>query len=254
MNAPAVSVRHLSKEYPDARGSNVRACQSVSFEAFPGEIFGVLGTNGAGKTTTLRMLSTVLRPTAGDAVVGGYSIGTNPEAVRKSIGFLSSDTGVYGRLTAQEMMEYFGRLHGLSEAVIAERVQSIAATLDMHEFLTRRCDKLSSGQRQRVNIARTIIHDPPVLIFDEPTAGLDILAASQIVRFVKEARERGRCIVFSTHVMREAEKLCDRLIILHRGMLCAAGTVDELRSQFSQTDLEDIFLDAVAKCGWDLAT
>jgi sodium transport system ATP-binding protein len=254
MPAPAVTVRSLTKDYVDSRKGVVHACQDLSFDAFPGEVFGILGTNGAGKTTTLRLLSTVLRPTRGEAAVAGFSVVSHPEFVRKSIGFLSADTGVYGRLTAREMIEYFGRLNSLDDAVIARRIDEISATLDMSEFLDRRCDKLSGGQRQRVNIARTIVHDPPVLIFDEPTAGLDILAAAQIVRFVKNSRERGRCIIFSTHVMREAEKLCDRLIILHHGTVCAAGSVDQLRIEFGKNDLEDVFLDAVAKCGWDLTT
>lgn len=254
MSVPAVSVRSLSKDYADSQKGVVHACQDISFDAFPGEVFGILGTNGAGKTTTLRLLSTVLRPTRGEASVAGCSVVSQPDGVRKSIGFLSADTGVYGRLTAREMIEYFGRLNGLDLALISRRIEEISAVLDMSEFLHRRCDKLSGGQRQRVNIARTIVHDPPVLIFDEPTAGLDILAAAQIVRFVKNSRERGRCVIFSTHVMREAEKLCDRLIILHRGTVCAAGTVAELRRQFGKEDLEDVFLDAVAKCGWELTT
>jgi sodium transport system ATP-binding protein len=254
MPVPAVSVRSLSKDYLDSKKGVVHACQDLSFDAFPGEVFGILGTNGAGKTTALRLLSTVLRPTRGEACVAGHSVVSQPDDVRKSIGFLSADTGVYGRLTAREMIEYFGRLNGLDLTLISRRIEEISAVLDMSEFLHRRCDKLSGGQRQRVNIARTIVHDPPVLIFDEPTAGLDILAAAQIVRFVKSSRERGRCVIFSTHVMREAEKLCDRLIILHRGTVCAAGTVAELRRQFGKEDLEDVFLDAVAKCGWELTT
>jgi sodium transport system ATP-binding protein len=254
MPVPAVTVRSLCKDYVDSRKGVIHACQSLSFDAFPGEVFGILGTNGAGKTTALRLLSTVLRPTRGEASVAGHSVLSQPDEVRKSIGFLSADTGVYGRLTAREMIEYFGRLHSLDPVVLSQRIAQISAVLEMSEFLDRRCDKLSGGQRQRVNIARTIVHDPPVLIFDEPTAGLDILAAAQIVRFVKSSRERGRCVIFSTHVMREAEKLCDRLVILHRGTVCAAGTVSELRRQFGKDDLEDVFLDAVAKCGWDLTT
>jgi sodium transport system ATP-binding protein len=254
MPAAAVTVRSLSKDYVDSQKGVVHACQDLSFDAFPGEVFGILGTNGAGKTTTLRLLSTVLRPTRGEASVAGYNVVSQPDGVRRSIGFLSADTGVYGRLTAREMIEYFGRLNGLALNLISRRIEEISAVLDMSEFLDRRCDKLSGGQRQRVNIARTIVHDPPVLIFDEPTAGLDILAAAQIVRFVKSSRERGRCVIFSTHVMREAEKLCDRLIILHRGSVCAAGSVADLRRQFGRDDLEDVFLEAVAKCGWELTT
>lgn len=242
-----VSVQGLSKDYYDSLGRVITACRGLTFDAHAGEVFGILGTNGAGKTTALRMLSTVLRPTSGNALVVGHSVLTAPDQVRKSIGFLSADTGVYGRLTAREMMEYFGRLNGLAEPLIAERVREIATVLDMESFLTRRCDKLSSGQKQRVNIARTIMHDPPVLIFDEPTSGLDILASAQIVRFIRESRERGRCIIFSTHVMREAEKLCDRLVILHQGQVCMEGTLTEVRARAGKDDLEDVFLEAIGE-------
>jgi sodium transport system ATP-binding protein len=247
MTMPAISVEHLSKDYFDSQGRVIHACSDLSFDANAGEVFGLLGTNGAGKTTALRMLSTVLRPTGGNAFVAGHSVVTHPELVRKNIGFLSADTGVYGRLTAREMIEYFGRLNGLDDDVIRERVEAIAQSLDMGEFLSRRCDKLSSGQRQRVNIARTIVHDPAVLIFDEPTVGLDILSSAQIVRFIKESRQKGRCVIFSTHVMREAEKLCDRIAILHQGRECIAGTLNELQNRTGKQDLEDIFLEAIGE-------
>jgi sodium transport system ATP-binding protein len=247
MSLPAVTATQLAKDYVDSLGRVVHGCLDLTFDAYPGEVFGILGTNGAGKTTALRMFSTVLKPTAGQATVAGFSVISESDRVRKSIGFLSADTGVYGRLTAREVIEYFGRLNGLSDAMIGQRIEEISATLDMDEFLGRRCDKLSSGQKQRVNIARTIVHDPPVLIFDEPTSGLDILAAAQIVRFIRDSRTRGRCIVFSTHVMREAEKLCDRLIIMHRGTVCTAGSLQELRTHFGKEDLEEIFLEAVGE-------
>jgi len=245
MSHPAVSASFLSKTYFDSGGRNVTACSEVSFEANPGEVFGILGTNGAGKTTTLRMLSTVIKPTSGDAAIAGCSVVKQPDRVRAEIGFLSSDTGVYGRLIPREMIEYFGRLHGLSDSTIHARVDEISQQLDLTDFLDRRCDRLSSGQKQRVSIARTIVHDPLVLILDEPTAGLDILASAQIVRFIQNSRERGRCVILSTHIMREAEKLCDRLILLHQGRVCAIGTLSELRRQTEQEDLEDVFLSLI---------
>lgn len=245
MSPAAVSAHSLSKDYFDSTGNVVRACIDLSFHAHAGEVFGILGTNGAGKTTTLRMLSTVLRPTSGDALVAGHSIVRDPDRVRESIGFLSSDTGVYGRLTPREMMTYFGRLHHLPENAIGQRLGEIVDVLDMKSFLDRRCDKLSTGQKQRVNIARTIIHDPSVLIFDEPTAGLDILAASQIVKFIRDSRLRGKCLILSTHIMREAEKLCDRLIIIHEGRIRAEGSPQELKTTYCRDELEDIFLDAI---------
>jgi sodium transport system ATP-binding protein len=245
MSGIAISVKNLSKDYIDASGLATRGCCNLDFDAYYGEIFGLLGTNGAGKTTTLRVLSTVLKPTKGDAFIAGHSVTHQPELVRQSIGFLSASTGLYGRLTAREMMQYFGRLHNLKDSQIESRILEISEALDMADFLDRRCDKLSSGQRQRVSIARTIIHDPSVLILDEATTGLDILAAAQIVRFIKESRDRGKCVILSTHIMHEAEQLCDRIIIIHHGEVKAYGTIEELRQQFQHENLDDIFLRAV---------
>lgn len=242
-----VRVSGLGKDFVDSLGDIVTACHDLTFDAGPGEVFGLLGTNGAGKTTALRMLATLLQPTRGDAELDGNSIAECPDLVRKSIGFLTADTGIYGRLTAREMMTYFGRLHAMSDRRIEERIDEISRTLDMGGFLDRRCDKMSTGLKQRVNIARTIIHDPRILIFDEPTAGLDILAAAQIVRFILDSRQAGKCVIFSTHIMREAEKLCDRIMILHRGRVCETGTLKELRDRFGKVDLEDIFLDAIGE-------
>ncbi len=240
-----ISTDRLSKTYYDARRGEIRAAVDVSITCYAGEVFGLLGTNGAGKTTTLRMLSTVLEPTAGMAWVAGYEIGEDAQAVRERIGFLSSDTGIYGRITAREMMTYFGRLYGMSPEKIDARIGEVSARFDMREFLDTRCDKLSSGQRQKVSVGRTIIHDPPVLILDEPTTGLDVLAAAEILRFVREARAEGRCILLSTHIMREAEKLCDRVAIIHDGRVRVCGTLEQLRQQMQTTDLEDVFMRVV---------
>jgi sodium transport system ATP-binding protein len=232
----------LSKTYYDSRRGEIHAAENVSIDGYAGQVFGLLGTNGAGKTTTLRMLSTVLQPTSGQAWVAGFEITENPQAVRERIGFLSSDTGVYGRLTAREMMRYFGRLYGMSANAIETRITAISSQFDMGDFLDSRCERLSSGQKQKVSIGRTIIHNPPVLILDEPTTGLDVLAAAEIVRFVHQARSEGRCILLSTHIMREAEKLCDRIAILYEGRIRAAGTLSELCEQFHAADLEEVFL------------
>ncbi|MBU0691784.1 ATP-binding cassette domain-containing protein [bacterium] len=245
MSEIAISVDALCKDYIDASGQVTRGCRDLSFNAYYGEIFGLLGTNGAGKTTTLRVLSTVLRPTSGDARIAGHSVTQSPELVRHAIGFLSASTGLYGRLTAAEMLRYFGRLHNLTDVQTERRIREVADALDMSDFLDRRCDKLSSGQRQRVSIARTIIHDPSVLILDEATTGLDILAAAQIVRFIKESRDRGKCVILSTHIMHEAEQLCDRIVIIHQGEVKAHGTIGELRQRFQKENLDHIFLSAV---------
>jgi sodium transport system ATP-binding protein len=165
--------------------------------------------------------------------------------VRASIGFLSTATALYGWLTAQEMVEYFGRLHGLAEAVLKERIESLFSTLDMNEFRHRRCEQLSSGMKQKVSIARTLVHDPPVMIFDEPTHGLDVLTARTVVHFIRDCRARGKTVIFSTHTMREAEKLCDTIAIIHQGRIMAEGTLGQLRAQTGAQDLEDVFVGVV---------
>lgn len=241
MNA-AILTEDLSKVYYDGRRGEVNAATDISFTCFPGEVFGLLGANGTGKTTILRMLSTVLKPTSGRAWVAGFEISEQPQAVRENIGFLSSDTGVYGRLTARELMRYFGQLFGISSETIEARIEEISTRFDMKDFLDSRCDRLSSGQKQKVSIGRTIIHNPPILILDEPTTGLDVLAAEEIVRFIRQARNEGRCIILSTHIMREAEKLCDRIGILREGRIQICGTLSYLYEQMQTMDLEEVFL------------
>lgn len=243
----AVQTHDLGKTYRDASGSSVVGCKDVNFSARYGTIFGVLGTNGAGKTTTLRMLATMLVPTQGTATVAGHDLVQSPQEVRKSIGFLSATTGIYGRLTAKEMLQYFAALHGFERDEANRRIAEVADLLDLHEFLDRRCEKLSTGQRQRVSIGRTVLHDPPVLIFDEPTSGLDILAAAQIVQFMRDSRARGKCVLLSTHVMREAELLCDEMILIHQGEVKDRGRVEDLQQRHGSTQLEVVFLRAIGE-------
>jgi len=224
------------------RKERIEAARDISFSCRPGEIYGLLGANGAGKTTTLRMLATILRPTSGTATVAGFDVRSQPHEVRQSIGFLSTQTALYGRLTAREFVEYFGRLHAVPEGDLRRRVEEIFERLDMNEFRDRRCDKLSTGQKQKTSIARTLIHDPSVMIFDEPTVGLDVFAQRTILRFVRECRDLGKTVVFSTHVMTEAEKLCDRMGVIHDGRFVAQGTVPELKASHGISDLEDLFI------------
>ncbi len=238
---------NLVKHYPDFRGGHVRAVDGVSFECRAGEIFGLLGLNGAGKTTTLRMLSTVLTPTAGTAELAGHDIHREARQVREAIGFLSGTTGLYQRLTAREILQYFGEFHGLRGAELASRVQKVLAAFEIDAYADQRCDKLSTGMKQKVNIGRTIVHDPPILILDEPTVGLDVLAATTTLEFVAGCRDDGKCILFSTHIMSEAEKLCDRIAIIHRGTIRAEGTLAELRERTGQHYLEDIFRQIVTR-------
>lgn len=236
-----IEVCDLKKHFQDKKQGIVKAVDGVSFSCYPGEIFGLLGPNGAGKTTCLRMLATILEPTSGTATIAGFDIKTSPGDVRRNIGYLSGSTALYERLTAREMVSYFGELNGLTPADIQERVQAIFTELDMHEFADRRCDKLSTGQKQRVSIARTIIHSPQVLFFDEPTSGLDILSSDTILNFIRRCRKEGRTVVFSTHIMSEVEALCDRIAVIYKGQIAAIGTLEELRAKTGKQAFEDVF-------------
>ena len=240
-----IEVENLSKTFLDRRRGEVKAVDAVSFHCRPGEIFGLLGPNGAGKTTTLRILSTVLQPTCGRAVVAGYDVVSNAQQVRSHIGFISNSTGIYEKLTPLEMVSYFGSLYGMTTQQIADRSEKIFSMLDMHDFATTINSKLSAGMRQKVSIARTIIHDPPVLIFDEPTVSLDVLVAKTVVDFIALCRRENKCIILSTHIMSEAEKLCDRIAIIHKGRILATGTLEELKEKTGQADLEAVFFSLV---------
>ena len=240
-----IEARHLTKTFKDKKRGVVTAVNDVSFICRPGQIYGLLGANGAGKTTTLRLLATLLKPTSGSALLAGYDTVTAANEVRANVGFLAASTALYGRLTAREMIRYFGQLNGLDDAAIRERTERLADQLDMHEFLDRRCDKFSTGMKQKTSIARTLIHDPAVMIFDEPTLGLDVMAARSIVRFVRECRARGKTVIYSTHVMSEVEKLCDRIGIIHDGKLLEEGTLEELQARHHEKDMEEIFVKMV---------
>jgi sodium transport system ATP-binding protein len=240
-----IEARGLSKRFHDKKRGEIRAVDNVSFNCKPGQIYGLLGANGAGKTTTLRMLATILEPTDGTALVCGHDVIETPEKVRACVGFLSTATALYPRLTAQELVEYFGRLNGLDEATLKKRVDEIFNRLEMNGFRDRRCDKLSTGMKQKTSIARTLVHDPPVMIFDEPTTGLDVMTARTIISFISDCRDRGKTVIFSTHIMSEVERLCDHLGIIHDGKLLAEGTVPELRAKYAEHDIEEIIVKVV---------
>lgn len=237
-----IEAQTLTKCFRDKKRGEIRAADAVTFRAEPGRIYGLLGANGAGKTTTLRMLATLLKPTSGTAIVAGFDVVRSPEKVRANVGFLAASTALYGRLTAREMITYFGRLHGLSDDTLKERIQRLADDLDMHDFLDRRCEKFSTGMKQKTSIARTLVHDPAVMIFDEPTLGLDVMTARAIVKFVRDCRARGKTVVYSTHIMSEVEKLCDVVGVIHGGRLLEEGTVVGLKEKYSETDLEEVFV------------
>jgi sodium transport system ATP-binding protein len=241
-----IQVENLTKSFRDLRQGQVLAVDHISFEARAGEIFGLLGPNGAGKTTTMRILCTVLRPSGGTARVAGYDVLTQAGQVRQNIGFLSANTAIYDRMSAWELVEYFGRLYGLSDERLRARMEEVFTMLQMNHFRDVLGARMSTGMRQKVSIARAIIHDPPVLIFDEPTAGLDVLVARAVLENIQRLRLLGKCILFSTHIMREVEKLCDRVAIVGRGKILACGTLDELRKQSGQNDLEELFFALVS--------
>ena len=241
-----IEARGLSKRFHDKKRGEIRAVDNVSFVCKPGQIYGLLGANGAGKTTTLRLIATILEPTDGTAVICGHDIVEAPEKVRANVGFLSTATALYRRLTAQELVEYFGRLNGLSEAILKKRIDDIFARLDMNNFRDRRCDKLSTGMQQKTSIARTLVHDPAVMIFDEPTSGLDVMTARTVTAFIRECRNNGKTVIFSSHIMSEVEKLCDSIGIIHNGKILAEGSLAELRDRYREHDLEEIFVKIVA--------
>lgn len=241
-----IQVHQLRKHYADVRDGYHVALDGISFEAAPGEIFGLLGPNGAGKTTALRILSTVLQPTGGTATINGYDVVTHPAEVRHQIGFVSASTAVYDRMTAWEMVEYFGQLYGLEKDLLRDRMEAIFERLQMNEFRDVLAGKMSTGMKQKVSIARSIVHDPPVVILDEATSGLDVLVARAMMEIVAQLRDHGKCIIYSTHIMREAEKLCDRVAIMHHGRILAEGTIGELRDRYEQPDLEELFFKLIS--------
>jgi len=242
-----IHVRGLVKHYADLRRGRFVALGGISFHARPGQIYGLLGPNGAGKTTALRILSTVLRPTGGTATINGYDVLTQPSAVRRQIGFVSANTAVYDRMTGWEMVEYFGRLYRIPDDELSQRMEHLFDRLKMNDTRDLLGAKMSTGMKQKVSVARAVVHDPPVLIFDEATVGLDVLVARALLNTVAELRDHGKCIVFSTHVMREAEKLCDRMAIVHRGQVLAEGTLEELRQRHGEQDLEELFFRLISR-------
>ncbi len=239
---PLIAARAVSKSFSIGRGRTIHAVREASFEVAGGEIFGLLGPNGAGKTTLLRMLATIITPTSGHCEMNGVRTDVDPQGVRRTLGFLSGNTKLYQRLKAREMLAYFGRLYGMSEPAIANRTAELAELLDMGAFLDRRCGQLSTGQSQKVSIARVLLHDPGILILDEPTLGLDIMTSRAILGFISQARARGRAIIFSTHYMTEAELLCDRIGFIHAGRIMAMGTKQELYERTGADNLVDAFV------------
>lgn len=232
---------------PRESGKTFNALAGISFVSKSGEILGLLGPNGAGKTTLLRILSTALQPSSGTCVVHGADIVRDPLEVRRKIGFLSGNTGLYGRLSAREILEYFGKLHQVPKDKLSRRIEELFQVLEISSFAHRRTDTLSAGMKQKVNIARTLVHDPEVIVFDEPTTGLDVHAAQTILAFIERFKQSGKSVIFSTHHMHEVERLCDRVVLIHQGQLRFEGSVAQMKSQAQRTHLDEAFLTLIGQ-------
>ncbi|WP_278850259.1 ATP-binding cassette domain-containing protein [Thomasclavelia spiroformis] len=234
-------VENLTKKF-----KKVTAVDNVSFEVNPGEIIGLLGENGAGKTTTLRMLATMLKPTFGNAMIDGYNIIDNPNKIRERIGILfGGDVALYDRLTGRENMIYFAKLNGMSDLEADQAVNKITSELEMSDYIDRPVGKYSRGMKQKVSLARSIIHQPDVMLFDEPSTGLDVLSSKLIHDFILKCKKDNKAIVFSSHNMYETEKLCDRIIIIHKGKIVASGTIEQLKKDYQKDSLEDLFIECI---------
>ncbi|HEX8615014.1 MAG TPA: ATP-binding cassette domain-containing protein [Telluria sp.] len=258
-----IEVKHLAKRFAAtvhkerrARQRDVResdgwfhAVRDVSFSCAPGEVLGLLGPNGAGKTTTLRILSTALRPDAGSAFIDDIDIVAEPIRARQRVGFLSGSTGLYGRLSARENVEYFGRLHGMAPDRLKKRCDDLFEQLDMHAYAHKRADDLSTGMKQKCAIARTVVHEPQVVILDEPTTGLDVMSARVLLEFIASYKALRIPLIFSTHHLHEVEKLCDKVCIINRGRSAFNGSVAELRELGGSHDLYDAFVHIVNQEG-----
>lgn len=246
-----IQIQNLVKEFKlsrqqrkerDDNATSVRAVDNISFECQPGRIFSLLGPNGAGKTTTLRMVSTILKPSSGTIKVNGFDVINEAENVRKSIGFLTGSTGLYQRLTVNEVIQYFGDLYKVPKADFKERKERLYHLLDMNDFAKKRIGQLSTGMKQKVSITRTMIHDPQVVVFDEPTSGLDVITAENIIQLIRDCKNQGKTVIFSSHIMSEVDLLCDDLAIIHQGKLLFNGTMTDFKSQMQTDSLTQEFI------------
>ncbi|MGI9495142.1 MAG: ABC transporter ATP-binding protein [Mariniblastus sp.] len=242
-----IHVRNLQKTYKDIQSGQFTALAGISFDAMPGQIYGLLGPNGAGKTTALRILSTVLKPSGGSAVVNGFNVIDQPEQVRRQIGFVSCNTAIYDRMTSWELVQYFGQLYGMPLDRLHSKMNALFERFQMNEIRDVLCSKMSTGMKQKVSIVRAMIHNPPVLIFDEATSGLDILVAREVLKTVEQLRDQGKCIVFSSHIMSEVKRLCDRVAIMNRGVILAEGTPTYLAEKHQENDMEELFYQLISR-------
>jgi len=239
-----IIVEKLTKSFRARKGTK-QVLDDVSFTAYDGEVFGLLGPNGAGKTTTLRSIATLLKPDSGSITVNGFDVSKEGRAVRNRIGFLTGDMKLAGNLSSREMLKFYGELNHMDPDLIKERTAQLSAELGMEDFLDRSIAKLSAGMTQKTSIAVSILHNPEIIIFDEPTSNLDVLAVKVVADFIRNSRDAGRCVILSTHVLSEAERLCDRVGIIHQGRLLCSGKHQELLEQYGKKNLEDLFFHLV---------
>lgn len=226
----------------DFQGKTVHAVDDISFHCQPGRIFTLLVPNGAGKTTTLRMIATILKPSSGEILVSGYNTVSSGAEVRRRLGFLTGGTGLYDRLTPNELIDYFGKLNSMDARELAKRKDELFTLLGIHEFANRRIGRFSTGMKQKVSIARTVIHDPEVVVFDEPTSGLDVIAAKSIIDLIRNSKLQGKTVIFSTHIMSEVNMLSDDLAIIHKGKMIYNNTFEQFKSGMQEATLEDEFI------------
>lgn len=238
-----IRATELTRTFPSAEGEDVVAVDRVSFEVSSGEVFGLLGPNGAGKTTTLRMMLGLLRPTSGDASIDSCSVAEDPDRVKRLVGFVSTSVGVYQWLTPREMLAFVADLYDVPPGICRDRTERLAHLLDFESFIDRRCGVLSTGQKQRINLARALIHDPPVMLLDEPTRGLDIVGSQVIFEYIQHLRADGKAVVICTHRLDEAERFGDRFGLLHHGSMRLTGTLEQLQAETGRSGLTDIFIE-----------
>ena len=235
-----IEVQGLSKSF-----GKVQAVKDVSFSARDGQITGLLGPNGAGKSTTLRMLYTLLKPDNGSAQIDGFDVGQNPIEVQKRIGVLADARGLYPRLTSRENIRYYGKLHGMEGEALEKQISSLVTLLDMQSIADRKTEGFSTGEKLKVAIARTLVHNPQNVLLDEPTNGLDVMSTRAMRQFILRLRDEGKCVLFTSHIMQEVAALCDQIVIISQGSVSANGSPNDLRKQTGKENLEDAFVAAI---------
>lgn len=249
-----IEVKNISKTFElskkqrkelNTSETQFQALKDVSFSCQPGKVFSLLGPNGAGKTTTLRNIGGIIKPSSGSVLINGIDMAQNPNEARKQIGFLTGSTGLYGRLTPNEMIHYFGGLYGVDKATIEQRKNKLYDMLDMHHFANKQIGKLSTGMKQKVSICRTMIHDPAVLVFDEPTSGLDVISAEAIINLIRDCKQNNKTVIFSSHIMSEVELLCDELAIIHKGKIIEQSSFEQFKNQEPNKSLTERFIEII---------